>query len=172
MTTQTAIRRVMTCAAMAALGLVAPAGAQTPTAHNLQLSNASESVDAQGRFVLVANVAGDLPGVLTLAMSVGPDGRVSGGEWALSVISNTVTGTSPDGATNTENVPQGTLKGSVTGGFTGVGSDGLLTDLNGVQIAINGATQQFATVTSGTGSASGNHMNDQSASNGTLTLSF
>lgn len=163
---------ILFCVAAAALVLGSRAGAQTATAHYLQLSGATESVDTQGRTILVLNVTGDLPGVLTLAVSVGADGRVSGGEWALSVVANPVTGTSPDGAQNTAMAQLGTLKGSITGGFAAIGGDGTLTDLNGLQLSLSGATMQFAQVTSGTGSANGNNMNSQTASNGTLTLTF
>ncbi len=60
--------------------------AQTnPTTHNLTLSNVAETIDADGRRVFVAKVAGDLPGILTLALRVGPNGAISGGEWAPNV---------------------------------------------------------------------------------------
>lgn len=167
-------RRILaTGAAVCALASAMAAHAQSePTAHNMQISGATESVDANGRIVLIANTQGDLPGVLTVAMSVGPDGRVASGEWALSVSYNQLGSTTADGTAGTTLVQQGTLKGAVSGGFAQVGSDGLVTDLNGLQLALSSATLQFASATTGNGTANGNHMNDQAASNGTLTLTF
>lgn len=51
----------------------------------MTLSNAVESIDTANRKVFVVNVAGDLPGVLTVAVVVAADGTVSSGEWALNV---------------------------------------------------------------------------------------
>lgn len=164
---------VISGAAVWALAFAATAHAQSqPSAHNMQLSSATESIDSNGRVVLIANTQGDLPGVLTVAMTVGPDGRVSSGEWALSVSYNQLSGTTQDGTAGTTLVQQGTLKGAVSGGFAAVGGDGLVTDLNGLQLSLASATLQFASATTGTGTANGNHMNDQAASNGTLTLTF
>jgi len=164
---------VITCALVAVCVPMESARAQSqPTAHRISLSGVMQSIDAQGRIVLVASAAGDLPGVLTLAMSVGPDGRVTAGEWALSVSYNQLGAMTADGSAASTLVQQGTFKGGFSGGFAQVGANGLMTDINGLQLAISSATLQFATVTAGSGIANGNHMNLQSASNGTVTLTF
>jgi hypothetical protein len=58
---------------------------QTPTTYNSSFSIASQSLDSQGRTVIIMQGTGDLPGVLTLVLSLASDGTVASGEWALNV---------------------------------------------------------------------------------------
>jgi hypothetical protein len=145
-----------------------------PTTHNLTLANATESIDARGRIVLVANVQGDLPGVLTLALVVSPDGTVTGGEWALNVsyIQFGPPSSDGDGDASESLVQLGVIKGSVSGGSTGLASNGFATALTAIQLNVTGATVQFAGTTNGSGSVTGSSMDRQDTSSGSLTISF
>src|SRR5437879_2102847 len=61
------------------------AALQSATTYNMQLSLAEQSQDDQGRTLLTMMSAGDLQGVLTLAVTTAADGSITGGEWALTV---------------------------------------------------------------------------------------
>lgn len=165
---------LLACGALA-LNSAGPLRAQSkPTSHNLSLSNVSETLDTNGRRVFVAKVSGDLSGVLTLALVVGPNGAVSGGEWALNV-SYVLLGpadTDGDGDPVESLVQRGVIKGSVSGGSASVVANGLASDINGIRLNISGATVEFASITTGTGSVLGSNMNQQVVSNGYLTLTF
>lgn len=164
----------------AAAGLLALAAAQPlsaqsqPMTHNLTIGNATESIDAHGRVVLVANVQGDLQGVLTLALVVRADGTVTAGEWALNVsyIQLGPPSSDGDGDPSETLVQLGVIKGSVSGGVADLGNDGLATDLSGIQLNLTGATMQFAGATSGNGTVAGSSINQQNSSTGSLTLTF
>lgn len=58
---------------------------QIATTYNSSFTIASQSIDDHGRTVIIMQGTGDLPGVLTLVLSMAADGSVSGGEWALNV---------------------------------------------------------------------------------------
>lgn len=149
--------------------------AQAPAStHSMTLSNATETIDRANRRVFVAKVDGDLPGVLTLALVIGPDGTVTGGEWALNVsyIQFGPPDTDGDGDASESLVQRGVIKGSVSGGSAVVGANGLATSFSGIQLNITGATMQFAGTQTGNGTAVGSSMNLQTASNGLLTISF
>jgi hypothetical protein len=150
------------------------AQATTPTSHSLTLGNVVETIDANGRRVFVANVGGDLPGVLTLALVVGPDGVVSGGEWALNVsyIQFGPPSSDGDGDPSESLVQRGVIKGSVSGGSAILDNSGLASDLNSIRLNISGATLEFASIAAGTGSVLGSNMNQQAVSNGFLTITF
>ena len=167
---------LLTCCALAlALTSAGPLRAQSnPTSHNLTLSDVTETLDTNGRRVFVAKVRGDLSGVLTLALMVGPNGVVSGGEWALNVsyILLGPPSTDGDGDPIESLVQRGVIKGSVSGGSASVVGSGLASDLNGIRLNISGATVEFASITTGTGSVLGSNMNQQAVSNGYLTLTF
>ncbi len=143
------------------------------TTRNLVIAGATQSIDAGGRVVLVAKVHGDLSGVLTLALTVGPNGMVSGGEWALnlSYIKYGPRVTS-DGDPSEALVKMGALKGTVTGGSARMGTGGLVTDLNGVQLNLKHATMTFAGAAGGSGTIAATLLDQQTASSGYMTLNF
>jgi len=58
---------------------------QSPSTYNINLALAEQSQDDQGRQVVTMMASGDLPGLLTLVLSTGPDGTVTDGEWSLVV---------------------------------------------------------------------------------------
>lgn len=64
------------------------------------------------------------------------------------------------------------IKGSVSGGSTVLGPDGLASTLSGLQLNVTGATVEFSSVKTGLGTLSGGNMNQQTASSGTLSLNF
>ncbi len=148
--------------------------AQTSTTHNLTLSNVVETINADGRHVLVAHVAGDLPGILTLALVIGPNGIVTGGEWALDVsyIRFGPPDADGDGDPSESLVQRGVIKGAITGGSAVLNPRGSATDLSGIQLHITGATVEFAAINKGTGSVLGSSMNQQAASSGLLAITF
>ncbi len=168
--------RLLATSAMAlALASAGSLYAQTnPTSHNLTLSNIAETIDAHGRRVFVAHVDGDLPGVFTLALQVGPTGAITGGEWALTVSYIKFGPPDPDGDGDASEslVQRGVIKGAVTGGLAVLSSDGLASDLSGIQLSVSGATVEFASTKTGSGNVLGSNMNQQAASSGNLTITF
>lgn len=144
------------------------------TTHNLTLSNVAETIDADGRQVLIAQVAGDLPGILTLALVIGPNGLVTSGEWALNVsyIQFGPPDADGDGDPSESLVQRGVIKGAITGGSAVLNSSGVATDLSGIQLHITGATVEFAATTTGSGSVLGSSINQQAASSGLLAITF
>lgn len=142
------------------------------SSHNLTLANAIQSKDKEGRTVFVTNVTGDLPGTLTIRLNVGPNGAISGGEWALNVTYIEFGGISPDGDRDESLISRGVLKGTISSGGAILNPSGKVTDLNGLQLTITGATREFAQVTSGSGSAGGSQLNVSASSNGYLSLNF
>lgn len=146
--------------------------AQTTT-RNLVIAGATQSIDASGRVVLVSKVHGDLSGVLTLALTVGPNGAVSGGEWALNLsYIQYGPGVTRDGDPAETLVKLGVLKGTVTGGSARMGTGGLVTDLNGVQLNLKQGTMTFAGTASGSGTIAATLLDQQTASSGYMTLNF
>ena len=162
------------CAFALALTSARSLHAQTTSTHNLTLSNLAETKDADGRQVIVAHVAGDLPGVLTLALVIGPGGIVTGGEWALNVsyIQFGPPDADGDGDPSESLVQRGVIKGAITGGSAVLNSMGMATDLSGIQMHITGATVEFAGTSTGTGSVLGSSINLQAASSGFLAITF
>lgn len=151
-----------------------PLWAQSTTTHTLTLSNATETIDAQHRRVFVANVQGDIPGTLTLALVVGADGVVTGGEWALTVsyIQFGPPDADGDGDRSESLVQRGVIKGTVSIGSSLLATDGLASNVSGVLLSVTGGTLEFAGKTGGTGTLNGSSMNQQAASSGTLTINF
>ncbi len=167
--------------ALAAALLLAPcisvqsAAAQTtPTAHALTFSNPTEHRDAKGRVIIVGHVAGDLPGILTLALNVTSAGVVTSGEWALNVSYTQFGPPAPDGDGDPSEVliQRGVIKGSIIDGGAPLASNGLASSANGLQLHITGATVQFPATTTGSGSFTGGGLLNASTANGTLTLTF
>jgi hypothetical protein len=153
----------------------APLRAQsTPVAHTLTLNNATETIDAQDRRVIVANVQGDMPGTLTLALVLGADGVVTGGEWALTVsyIQFGPPDADGDGDASESLVQRGVIKGAVSLGSSLLATDGQASNLSGILLSVTGGTLEFAGKSTGTGTLNGSSMNQQAASSGTLTISF
>lgn len=140
----------------------------------MTLSKVSETIDKHGRRVFVSEVQGDLPGVLTVALEVGAGGVVTGGEWALTVsyIQFGPPDADGDGDPSEALVQRGVLKGAVTGGAAVLTDGGLATDISGIQLNLTGATVEFASAKTGTGTVTGSSMNQQAASNGSLSITF
>ncbi len=161
--------------ALLACGLAlqtAASRAQSPTSHNLTLSNAVESIDSQGRLVLVVGVTGDLPGTLTVRMTISSSGIITGGEWALNVSYIEFGALSKDGDHEESLIQRGVLKGSIASGSAVLNGNGTLADFSNVRLVVTGATQQFATVRSGSGSIVGTQLDNSANSNGLLALTF
>lgn len=167
-------KRLLICVFALGVALSQPVQAYSQTTtRNLVLQGATESIDSSGRIVLVARVQGDLSGVLTLALVVGSDGTVTGGEWALNLsYMQYGPGVTRDGDPGEALVKLGVLKGSVTGGNAHLAGNGLATDLNGIQLKLTGATNKFAATTSGSGTLVASLLNQPNASNGSITLTF
>ena len=172
------IRRGLLIFALAAVaGLLWTARAQSLTTYNVTLSHAETSTDANGRLVLTALVAGDLPGTLTLAMNVDANGAVTGGEWAITVSYTEVTHLetpAEDGEDHAESLVQkGMLKGDVAGGTLTLSPDGSLSSLNGIVLSITGGTLAYeGASTSGNGLIVGTSLSDRDASAGTGSIIF
>jgi hypothetical protein len=109
-----------------------------------------------------------------LALVVGTDGVVTGGEWALTVsyIQFGPPDADGDGDPSESLVQRGVIKGVVSGGFSFLATNGLASDLSGIVLSVTGSTLEFAGKTSGTGTVTGTSMNQQTASSGTLTITF
>jgi len=144
------------------------------TSHSLILKQSVETIDKDGRRVLVANASGDLSGVLTLALVTAPNGVVSAGEWALNVsyLEYGPPNDDADGDASQKLVQRGVIKGLVSSGSVVLNSAGLPIDLSSIQLRITGATLEFASITSGNGSVTGNSMDQHDSSSGTLTISY
>ncbi len=154
---------------------VHPAVAQAPpTTHALTFSNPTEHRDAKGRVVIVGHVAGDLPGILTLALTVNSAGVITSGEWALNVSFTQFGPPDPDGDGDASEVliQRGMIKGSITDGGAQLNASGLASSANGLQLHVTGATVQFAAKTTGSGSFTGGGLLNSSTANGTLNLTF
>ncbi len=122
--------------------------------------------------ILVGNITGDLPGVLTLALTVNPSGMVTSGEWALNVSYVQFGAISSDGDASESLVQLGVLKGSVRTGVAGIAANHLATTLTGIQLDLTGATVQFARTTRGSGAFTATRLNLPNAPIGSLTLTF
>jgi hypothetical protein len=72
-----------------------PDTAPTPQNHDMTLSGARLS-ESSGRRVVTLVARGDLRGLVTLTLDVGPDGAVTGGDWALVVAH--IQDLNPDGS--------------------------------------------------------------------------
>ena len=173
------------CAVSIALAILlcvyTPARAQQATAvYKSSFSIAEQSVDPQGRTVIVMQGTGDLPGVLTLVLNVGADGAIRGGEWALNVsytapshpeaqIDPTLQ--DPDSAQGETLVQKGVLSGSISGGSTTV-ANGVVSTIGSLQLVITHGTMQFAAVTQGSGSVTGTRIDQRANSSAFTSLTF
>jgi hypothetical protein len=177
------VRTCVLCAVttlMLAASAARAAAQQTPTTYNITLAIASQFQDDQGRYVVTMQAAGDLPGVLTLALATAPDGTVTSGEWAFNasytaaVNPNALPDYSlpdPDEPIGEKLIQLGVLNGSVSGGFaTLAGSQ--VQALTSVQLAVEAGTVDYAATTTGSGSADGTAVNDPLNSTGSMTLTF
>jgi hypothetical protein len=153
---------------------------QSATTYNSSFSIASQSLDPQGRTVIIMQGTGDLPGVLTLVLSLAPDGAVASGEWALNVSytaplnPNATPDPSlpdPDSGVGERLIQKGTLSGTVASGST-IAANGQVTEFTSLQLVITTGTLQFAGVTAGNGAANGIHIDDRANSSASTSLTF
>jgi hypothetical protein len=153
---------------------------QIATTYNSSFTIASQSIDDHGRTVIIMQGTGDLPGVLTLVLSMAADGSVSGGEWALDVSYTAPlhpnaqpdpTLTDPDSAIGEQLIQKGTLSGTIASGST-IAVNGQVTEFNSLQLVITTGTLQFAGVTAGNGAANGTHIDDRADSSAYTSLTF
>ena len=109
---------------------------QTPTTYDSSFSIASQRVDPQGHTVIIMQGTGDLPGVLTLVLSLASDGTVASGEWALNVSYTAPLNPGappkpdspdPDSGVGEQLIQKGTLSGTIAGGST-VATNGQITE--------------------------------------------
>ncbi len=165
----------------ALFSISAPASAQQATAvYKSNFLLAEQSIDPQGRTVVVMQGTGDLPGVLTLVLHVGADGSISDGEWALNVsytapshpeaqIDPTLQ--DPDAAQGEKLVQKGVLSGTVNGG-SATSANGFVSNINALQLVITHGTMQFAAVTQGSGSVTGTRIDQRANSSAFTSLTF
>lgn len=153
---------------------------QTPTTYDSSFSIASQRVDPQGHTVIIMQGTGDLPGVLTLVLSLAPDGTVASGEWALNVsytaplnpgAAPKPDSPDPDSGVGEQLIQKGTLSGTIASGST-IASNGQITEFTSLQLAISSGTLQFAGVTAGNGAANGTNINDRANSAASTSLTF
>jgi hypothetical protein len=149
------------------------ANAQSPSTYNINLSLAEQSQDDQGRTVVTMISKGDLPGVLTLALSMASDGTVTGGEWSLVVSYTDIV--NPQGQTEEEKgetlIQKGVLSGTVLAGGTTL-NNGVVSAIGYLQLDLSHGTVEYASVPNGSGSASGTSIDDRANSAGSATLTF
>ncbi|HEY5329304.1 MAG TPA: hypothetical protein VIJ79_05410 [Acidobacteriaceae bacterium] len=177
--------RASLCAASIALALTFFAGtqakAQQPAvSYNSTFSIAEQSLDSKGRTVIVMQGTGDLPGVLTLVLSLAADGTISGGEWALNVsytaplhpdAAPDPNSPDPDSAQGEQLIQKGVLSGTIGSGST-TAANGVVSAINSLQLVLTHGTLQFAAVTQGSGSVVGAHIDDRANSNAHTSLTF
>ncbi len=142
--------------------------------HHLSLHGVTASIDPQGRLIATGRTHGDLPGVLTLAVTLDRDGRVIGGEWALDISYIKFGAIDKDGdGDRAEGLVQlGMLKGTVLGGAAKLNSDGRAVSLSSLQLDLNGATNQFHNTQHGKGRLSLAEITGPGAAHGTVSLTF
>jgi hypothetical protein len=123
---------------------------------------------------------GDLPGVLTLVLSLAPDGTVASGEWALTVSYTAPlnpnappdpNSSDPDSAVGEKLIQKGTLSGTIASGST-IAVNGKVTEFSSLELVITTGTLQFAGVTAGNGAANGTDINDRANSSASTSLTF
>jgi hypothetical protein len=153
---------------------------ETVTTYNSSFSIASQSIDDHGRTVIVMQGAGDLPGVLTLVLSMAADGSVSSGEWALNVSYTAPLNPNaqpdyslpdPDSPIGEQLIQKGTLSGTIASGSATI-ADGAVSAFTSLQLVITTGTLQFSAVTAGNGSAYGIHIDDRTTSAAYTSLTF
>lgn len=144
---------------------------------NDTLSNAVVSQHQDGDTVVVMTAKGELPGTLTLKLQRDASGNaIIGGEWAFNVsytkVKHIVPET-PGGEDHAEFLVQrGSIKGVITGGQTSLNGNNSITDVNSIQLVINGGSLTFHKANSGSGSGQMTNLHDAEISTGSLTLSF
>jgi len=151
------------------------AHAQAPLrTHHLSLRGITASTDSQGRLIATGRTHGDLPGVLTLAVTLDREGHVLSGEWALDVSYIKFGAIDKDGdGDRAEGLVQlGMLKGTVLGGAATLNSDGRAISLSSLQLELNGATNQFHDTQRGKGRLSLAEITGPGAAHGTVSLTF
>jgi hypothetical protein len=150
---------------------IAPKAQRT---HRLLLDSPTTTIDDRGRYVIVSRVHGDIPGVLTVAVAVGPDGRVTGGEWALDNSYIWFGAIDKDGdGDRVEGLKQrGMIKGSVDGGAALLDPEGHARSLRGIRLTITGATMRYAKTTHGTGTFSVTGMTSARGAHSDATITF
>jgi hypothetical protein len=153
---------------------------QALTNYNSTFSLAQQSVDAGGHTVVIMQGTGDLPGVLTLVLTLGADGTITSGEWALNVSYTAPLhpGAPPDpnssesdAAQGEQLIQKGVLSGSVAGGSATV-SNGLVSTIRSLQLNVSHGTLQFASVTQGNGAVAGANIDNRANSSATSSLTF
>ncbi len=153
---------------------------QAETLYKSKFALAEQSIDPQGRTVVVMQGMGDLSGVLTLVLNVGADGSVSGGQWALNVsyiapshpfAQIDPTRQDPDAALGEKLVQKGVLSGTISGGSTAA-ANGVVSAINSLQLTITHGTMQFAGVTQGTGTVVGTRMDHRANASAFTSLTF
>jgi hypothetical protein len=167
--------------AVIAMTTVTSAVAQQQTVtYNSNFSVASQSVDSQGRTVIIMQGGGDLPGVLTLVLSLAADGSISSGQWALNVSYTAPLNPNaqpdyslpdPDSSVGEQLIQKGTLSGTIASGSATVAA-GSVSAFTSLQLVITTGTLQFSGITAGNGSANGIHIDDRTNSTAYTSLTF
>lgn len=104
--------------------------------------NGSQTASAEsGSVAFNLNATGDLPGMLSIALTH-EGGNVNGGNWKLTVL--------PPNADSTSN-ETGTITGTFSGGTITLDANGIVTGASSVQLNVQSGTGQYQAVTSGSG---------------------
>lgn len=140
------------------------AAARAATNYNDTLSAIlTASAEGQAGVTLIFEAAGDLPGMGKVTLQR-EGNNVVGGYWTLTVLPANADASSSE---------KGRLNGAVTGGTFTFNSDGSLTGVSSVQLAIGEGTGQYASVSSGSGTLNlSTDAEKPSKLKGTLALDF
>lgn len=146
------------------LAAVVTLGAVNPTAtYNDTVSGSQTAAPEQEGIAINLTAAGDLPGMVRLALTR-TDGNVTGGTLRMTVLPANADASSSE---------RGTLTGSVTGGTLTLAGNGTVASASNVQVTINSGTGEFSGVTSGTATINVTaDAENASQLNGTLVLNF
>lgn len=146
------------------LALVVALGAANPAAtYNDTLSGSQTAAPESEGVALNLTAAGDLPGMLKLALTRS-ETNVTGGSLTMTVLPANADASSSE---------RGSLTGTVSSGTLTLNENGTVASASSVQVSVQSGTGEFANVTSGTATinVSANAENP-SQLNGTLVLNF
>ncbi len=154
--------------------------AQALTTYNVTLSHPEATTDSAGRVVVTLMAAGDLTGVVTVALERNAAGTVTGGEWAMNVSYvetvpvDPATPVDPNGDNDGGErlVQKGTIKGAVAGGTVTLNADGTLARLNDVVLSLTSGTLQYQATTTGSGVLGATNLGNRDASSGAVSFIF
>lgn len=145
-------------AAVVALGAVNPAATYNDT-----VSGSQTAAPESDGIALNLTAAGDLPGMIKLALARS-EANVTGGSLTMTVLPANADASSSE---------RGSLTGTVSSGTLTLSENGTLASASNVQVSITGGTGEYASVTSGTATINVTaNAENPSQLGGTLVLNF